>query len=140
MYVDKDTPVKKFMTKKVVVANTENKFSQVRQLFSKFSIHHLPVTAKGDKVIGIISSQDVLNVYQKFSQEGKNLDDASLDKEVNAGKLMTKNPDTIGPETSIFEVAKMFAHNKYHALPVVENGVIRGIITSNDLIKYILND
>jgi CBS domain-containing protein len=59
---------------------------------------------------------------------------------MKAGDLMTKNPDTIGPNTTIHEVAKKFAVNRYHALPVVEDGALKGIITSNDLIKYILNE
>lgn len=140
MYVDKTTPVSKLMAKKVVVANAENRFSQVRQLFAKFNIHHLPVTEKDDRVIGIISTHDVLKTYQKFGEKGKAVDDAQLDRAVKAGDLMTKNPDTIGPDTTIYEVAKKFARNRYHALPVVEDGVLKGLITSNDLIKYILNE
>ena len=42
---------------------------------------------------------------------------------------MTENPDTVDPETTIFEVAKMFSQNRYHALPVVENGILRGLIS-----------
>ena len=140
MYVDKNTPVSKLMAKKVVVANPENKFSQVRQLFAKFHLHHLPVTQEGDKVIGIISTHDVMKVYQKLAEEGGGIEDAELDKKIKAADLMTKNPDTISPETSIQKVAKMFAMNRYHSLPVVEDGVLKGLITSNDLIKYILNE
>ncbi len=140
MYVDKNTPVSKLMTRKVVVANPQNKFSQIRQLFAKFHLHHLPVTERGDNVVGIISTHDVMKAYQKLAEKGASVDDATLDNEMKAGDLMTKNPDTIGPNTTIYEVAKKFAANRYHALPVVENGVLKGIITSNDLIKYILNE
>jgi len=140
MYVDKNTPVSKLMTKKVVVANPENKFSQIRQLFAKFNLHHLPVTERGDKVVGIISTHDVMKAYQKLAEKGASTDDSTLDNEIKAADLMTKNPDTIGPNTTIHEAAKKFAVNRYHALPVVENGVLKGIITSNDLIKYILNE
>jgi len=139
MYVDKDTPVSRLMSKKVVVANTDNRFSQIRKLFAKFNVHHLPVTEPGDRVIGIISSHDVMEAYQKYAEQGKKVDDATLDKELTAGKLMTKNPDMVSPDTSILDAAKMFAKNRYHALPVVENGTLKGLITSNDLIKYILN-
>ncbi len=140
MYVDKNTPVSKLMTKKVVVAGQENRFSQVRQLFAKFNVHHLPVTDREDHVIGIISSHDVMKAFQKISEKGKALDDSQLDAEIKITDIMTKNPDTVAPDVSIYEAATMFATNGYHALPVVEENKLKGIITSNDLIKYVLND
>lgn len=138
--MDKNTPVSKVMTKKVVVANTEKHcFTQVRQLFLKHNLHHLPVTDKDDKVLGIISSHDVLKAYQDISERLKVFDDRVLDNEIKLKDIMTKSPDIVSPSVPIRLVAELFAKRKYHALPVVDGGVIRGIVTSNDLIKFILS-
>lgn len=136
--MEKGTPVSAIMTKKVVVANVNNKFTQVRKLFLEFNLHHLPVT-ENDVVIGMISTRDVLKAYQDIGSKIKVLDDKVLDNKILLADIMTKNPDTIGPMDSIKKAAEMFVKKKYHALPVVEDGKIRGIISSNDLIKFVLD-
>lgn len=137
--MNKNTPVSALMTKKVVVAHTDkHQFTQVKELFLKHKLHHLPITDNNDKVLGIISSHDVLKAYDDVSKRIRIFDDAILNNEVKLSDIMTKNPDTIGMAEPIGKVAQLFARKKYHALPVVENGIIKGIITSNDLVKFIL--
>ena len=132
--MDKKDPVSKIMTKKVIVATMKNRFSQVRDLFTKYNMHHLPVT-ENDKVIGIISTHDVIAAYEKLSKKIRLIDDKVLDVEIPIENLMTKNPDTVSSDTTIKEVLELFAKKGYHALPVVDQGKIRGIVTTNDLIK-----
>ena len=132
--MDKKDTVSKIMTKKVIVATMKNRFSQVRDLFTKYNMHHLPVT-ENDKVIGIISTHDVIAAYEKLSKKIRLIDDKVLDVEIPIENLMTKNPDTVSSDTPIKEVLELFAKKGYHALPVVDEGKIRGIVTTNDLIK-----
>lgn len=127
-------PVSKIMTKKVVVAGLNNRFSQVRDLFTRYNLHHLPVT-ENDEVIGIISTHDVIAAYEKLSKKINLLDDKVVNAEIPIEKLMTKNPDTISSDTPIKTVLEMFRKKRYHALPVVDDGKIKGIVTTNDLIK-----
>ena len=136
--MNKGTEISAIMTKKVVVANVTNKFTQVRKLFLDYNVHHLPIT-EDDVVIGIISTRDVLKAYRDVLTKIKVLDDKVLDSQIHLADIMTKNPDTAAPTDSIKDVAEMFAKNKYHALPVVEDGKIRGIVSSNDLIKFVLD-
>lgn len=103
-----------------------------------FNLHHLPVTDGNDKVIGIISYHDVLRAYHEFGQRKKVFDDKILDNEIKVADVMVKNPDTIGPMESIKKAAELFSRNKYHALLVLQDDKIKGIVTSNDLIKFVL--
>jgi len=132
--MDKQAPVSKIMTPKVIVANLNNQFTQVRDLFTKFSIHHLPVV-DGEKVIGIISTHDVIAAYEKVAKKSQALTDDFLNEEIPIEKLMTKNPETVSPEETIQKVVEKFYRTKYSALPVVENGKIKGIVTTNDLTR-----
>ncbi len=138
--MDKNEAVAKIMTKKVVVADPDkHRFSQVRQLFIKYNVHHLPVADKTGKVAGIISSHDILNAYQEITKRIKVFDDKILDNEIKLKDIMTKNPMTVPPGESIINVTKLFAKNKFHALPIVEKGKLVGLVTSNDLIKFLLD-
>jgi CBS domain-containing protein len=47
---------------------------------------------------------------------------------------------TVSSETSIKEAAKILAKNEFHALPVVDNGELVGIITTTDLLNYLINE
>jgi CBS domain-containing protein len=51
---------------------------------------------------------------------------------------MTAHPKVVNTETSIKEVAEIFATQDFHSLPVVDNNELKGIVTSTDVIKYLL--
>jgi len=51
---------------------------------------------------------------------------------------MTQKPRTVEASLSIREVAEILTTEEYHALPVVENGHLAGIVTTTDVIKYML--
>lgn len=48
---------------------------------------------------------------------------------------MTKNPITVTPDTSIYEAASLMRRNRFHRLPVVEDGHLIGIILDRDILK-----
>jgi CBS domain-containing protein len=53
-------------------------------------------------------------------------------------QVMTKNLTTVSPNTSIKEVAEILSTKEFHALPVVEDKLLVGIVTTTDIIKYLL--
>ena len=53
-------------------------------------------------------------------------------------QVMVKNVVSVSSNTSIKEVAEIFATKEFHALPVVDDDVLVGIVTTTDLIKYLL--
>ena len=53
-------------------------------------------------------------------------------------QVMKRNLVTVSSSKSIKEVAEILATNEFHALPVVDNNKLSGIVTTTDLIKYLL--
>jgi len=53
-----------------------------------------------------------------------------------AKDIMTENPVFLNPEDSIGLAADLFLENIYHAIPIMEDGVLVGIITTHDLLAY----
>ena len=53
-------------------------------------------------------------------------------------QVMAKNVITVSSDSTIKEVAKILAKKEFHALPVVDNGILVGIVTSTDLINYLI--
>lgn len=53
-------------------------------------------------------------------------------------QVMTKKLVTISPEATIKEAAEILATHEFHALPVVHNQLLVGIVTTTDVMKYLL--
>jgi len=51
-----------------------------------------------------------------------------------AEDIMTSVVETVEPTDKLEKVVAIFRKNKFHAVPVVQNDIVVGIITSYDLI------
>ncbi|MCO5240483.1 MAG: CBS domain-containing protein [Chitinophagaceae bacterium] len=134
----KREPVSRIMTKNVISVSENDKLEEVVSIFRKKNIRHLPVK-KGGKITGMISRNDVnrLTFGALFdNQEG--IDAAILDM-LTIPQIMTAGVHSVSSDTSIKEVAEIFSGAEYHSLPVVDNEELEGIVTTTDVIKYLLD-
>ena len=130
-------PVSHIMTKNVHTVSHSDSLKEVANVFKNGNIHHLPVK-KGNEIVGIISSNDINRLtFGKLYDHQEGIENAVLDT-LSIDQVMTHNPLTVNAEDSIKEVAEVFANAKFHAMPVVENSQLVGIVTTTDLIKYML--
>ncbi len=131
----KTTPIAAIMTKDVVCVSPDQKILDIKHIYEKKDFHHhIPVTKAGN-LVGIISLVDFM-----YRIQGASLDDSnSVYTTLTAADIMTPNPVTLGPEASIEEAAEIFANGRYRALPIVENKAIVGIVTTADIIGYLLH-
>jgi CBS domain-containing membrane protein len=123
------------MTKQVIAASTSNTFSQIVAFFSQQNYNHCPVLENG-KLVGILSVKDVLRaIYTHSISVGKSVDASTLNSLIIVSDLMVKNPITVGPDSTLAEAKKLLSKYEFQALPVVENDVLVGIITTKDLVR-----
>lgn len=54
-------------------------------------------------------------------------------------QVMAKKLTTVSPDTTIREVAEILSKKEFHALPVVHGQLLVGIVTTTDIIKYLLS-
>lgn len=129
--------VRIIMSSKVVCANSTNTLSQVLQLFTEFPMRHLPVVDSNDKLIGIISSNDILKLFngEKFGSQTLNIED--LNNNVSITELMTPNPKTVKIDDTISLAASIFRERAFQALPVVnDDNEVVGIVSIKDVLDY----
>ena len=127
----KDISVKDIMSRNVITVQEYDRLSKIEDLWKSNPIHHL-VVLNGGKVVGIVSKIDMLKAYNGLSV-GMG---AGVLSTLAVGQVMTRNPLTVEPEDTIGLVADIMLANKFHSIPVVEDGELAGIVTSHDLIKY----
>lgn len=134
------SPVKTIMTKKLITVNPQDKLTAVKEVFENYNIHHLPVV-RFRKIVGLISKSDFLHFLRGFnrSEEDKFVDNARL-RVYNAEDIMTKQLATVNPNDRINVVLDVFLKNRFHAVPVVEEDELVGIVTTLDIIRELAGE
>lgn len=132
-----EATIRSIMTAHPITVNEQERVSNVQAIFRNYDFHHLPVVQEGKKLVGIISKEDVaalsylLSIHSSGATFSKNEYDNLL-----ATDIMTKSPLTLDPDDSVGLAADIFLANKFHAVPIVEDGELVGIITTHDLLRY----
>ncbi|RED50363.1 CBS domain-containing protein [Seonamhaeicola aphaedonensis] len=130
----KSVPISSIMTKNVVCVSPDQKIIDVKCIYEKKKFHHhIPVT-KGKKLVGILS---LIDFMYHIKGAGLNDDDA-IYNELCVKDIMTPNPYAIGPDTMLNEVAEELSKGRYHAIPIVENENIVGIVSTADIIRFLM--
>ncbi|MEP1096339.1 MAG: CBS domain-containing protein [Cyclobacteriaceae bacterium] len=130
--------VSQIMTTEVQTVGINNSLQDANNLFSKHRIRHIPVVS-GEKLIGILSHTDILRISfgNTFGDEQQGGDEAIFDM-LSINQVMKHSPVTVSPDDTLKQVAELLAEKEFHALPVVDNEKLVGIITTTDIIKYFL--
>ena len=131
-------PVTTIMTENVITLKKSDSLETAEKLFKKHHIRHIPVV-RGDVIIGMLSYTDLLRI--SFADSVYD-DDDHVDSIVynmfSIDQVMAKKIVSISPSSSIKEVAEILAKSEFHALPVVDKNILVGIVTTTDLINYLL--
>lgn len=127
------------MTKNVIKLNISDDLTKAEMLFKKHHIRHIPVV-NGSKIIGMLSYTDLLRIsFVDAVDDEADVVDATVYNMFTVEQVMAKNLITISSETTIKEAAEILASKEFHALPVCEGDLLIGIVTTTDLIKYLID-
>ena len=131
-------PVSHIMTANVLTVNHTNSLKDAEDILKSNNIRHIPVVS-GEKLIGMLSLTDLLRIsfVESYGNAEASVDTAVYDM-LNIEQVMVSNPQSVSQDATIREVAEILASKEYHALPVVDGDKLVGIVTTTDLIKYLL--
>ena len=123
--------IDRVMTVSPITITPGDTLTAARKLFESSGVHHMPVVDDG-RLVGILSASDFLKLHLL-----KNINE-SLDK-VTVAQLMHPNPVVLQSGASLRDAAEKFSAGEFHALPVMgDDGKIAGIVTTSDLVQYLL--
>ena len=131
------TPISEIMSKEVIALSRSDDLYRAEMLFKRHNIRHIPVVT-GESIIGMLSYSDLLRIsFADASNDERDVDTVVYNM-FTIEQVMTKNLVSVSSNTSIKEVAEILAEKEFHALPVVDDAILVGIVTTTDLIKYLL--
>jgi len=145
--------VKDCMTKDVVTVKRSTALTELIEIFRKYNFHTLPVVEEGNKMVGIVTFEDILKVFQPYSQQmvkmletipfvEKMEEEDILLADMSSGMgvlvivddFMNTRFVTINQQASIKEARSLMRLHNTERLPVVKNGTLVGIVTLFDII------
>jgi CBS domain-containing protein len=119
--------VRDYMTRTLICVQPDMEILQALQIFVNKKIAGAPVVDASGKLIGILTAKDCLRVAVN----------ASYHSEYGGvvADFMADNVASVSPEDGILDVAKRFLADSYHRYPVLENGVLVGILSRRDMLR-----
>lgn len=132
-------PISTIMKQDVVKLNLADNLTKAETLFKKHHIRHIPVV-NGNKIIGMLSYTDLLRISFVDAVDDDEEDvDTTVYNMFTVEQVMAKNLVTISPDATIREAAEILATREFHALPVCTGNLLVGIVTTTDLIRYLID-
>ena len=144
---------KDVMTANVVTIAEDTEISAAAQLLFDKGYNGVPVVNAAGAITGILCQADLVAQQKKISLPSVfSLLDGfiplgsmkDLDREVEkmsaltAFHAMTPSPVTVTSATPLDEVATLMTDKGYHTIPVVDDGVIVGVIGMRDVLGTLL--
>ncbi len=134
----KGTTISKIMTIDVITLSYKDSLSTAEMLFKTNRIRHIPVI-KEEVIVGMLSYTDLLRIsFADAVYEDEKTVDAIVYNMFTIEQVMAKNLVSVSSNTFIKEVAEILSKKEFHALPIIDNTKLVGIVTTTDLINYLL--
>lgn len=134
-----NTHVSEIMSTDLITVDKDQLLKDVKGIFEKHHLRHIPVVSDG-KLVGIISLLDFMRLTFGDSQQDDEAEriNESILSNVTVENVMTQNPMSLKPDSTLKEAAELFEMNIFHSIPVVEDGALKGIVTTIDLIRFLM--
>ncbi len=130
--------VKDFMTTELISVQENTTVNLAQQIFTEHNIHHLPVINSEGALTGIISQGEILILQDwgtTFKLRTSQNKSSSILSRLLISDIMQRDVVTIEPNDTLESCALIFRENTIHALPVVKENKLLGIITTYDLLN-----
>jgi acetoin utilization protein AcuB len=133
--MDFTAPISTLMTRKLMTVVPSDRLTRVKEIFDSFRIHHIPVV-NNSTLVGVISKADLAQ-YMKgagYADYDELIENSRLHS-YTAEDVMTTKLATLSSTDRINVAIEVFAENLFHAIPIVDDGELVGILTTLDVIK-----
>ena len=105
--------------------------AHVVEVLSERRIGAVLILDRAEQLLGIVSERDIV---RSLAANG------ARTLEMTAGQLMTRALQVASPQTTVSEAMTMMTAGRFRHLPVMEHGVLVGLISIGDVVKAKIMD
>jgi CBS domain-containing protein len=117
--------VSEIMAKNLITANRRDPIKMVVKKMEEHGLRCIPIV-DGGKIVGLLSHGDIV---RKIILEGMSDFSQTI-------AFMSTSFVTVTPDDDMEKVLKLMDEKHVRRVPVVEKGILVGLITQTDIIKY----
>ncbi len=126
-YRPSNLKVEEFMSTDLFTVQKDDIIELVADLMEWKKLRFTPVENRQGELIGLISSQKLINYFKRHKKNGK--------IQQTVADIMIKKPPTIGPQATIVQAMNKMKKEKVACLPVVQGKELIGLITEMDFMR-----
>jgi len=145
--------VSELMTREVITVFPDTPVVEIARRMLQHHISGIPVVERDGRLVGIVTETDLVvrNANVHFPTFLQILDariylssPRHFEEELRralgtvAADVMTREVQTVRPDDDISVAATLMFDRRINPIPVVEDGLLRGIISRTDIIRHIL--
>ncbi|NIL95268.1 MAG: CBS domain-containing protein [Woeseiaceae bacterium] len=123
------------MSTDLITLEPTSTLAEARTAMYTNRIHHLPVV-EDNNLVGLVTLTNVLAATDSYLRDPDNRIHAS---EVEVQDIMVTDIATIDEHASLRQAAMFIEKHQIGCLPIVTDGVLRGIITDTDFVGVAIN-
>lgn len=125
--------VKDNMTRNPYTIGLDKPVSEALDIMSASKVHRLPVVDSRGKLLGLVTESLIASNTPNNSSSLSVYELNYLLNKLQIRDVMIKDPVVIGPYALLEEAATIMLNKQIGCLPVVDNGILIGIITHDDI-------
>ena len=127
------------MTKTPLSLTPDDDARRAREVMLEHGVHHLPIVERG-RFVGLVSTNDL----HRIALGDPYKDDPEVvakDLELfGLREVMAEDVVTLQKDATVRDAAKQLSKGGFHALPILDGEALVGILTSTDLVAYLIED
>ncbi len=132
----KEGVAREIMMGSPVTLKPEDTLDLANDVISLGRIRHIPIV-DGSRLVGIVTERDLIGAAAEKIFGLKRKSKSALLKTVLIKEVMKKRVITAAPDTPIKDVAHLMADKKIGCVPVVSDGMVVGLVTTTDILRYV---
>ena len=129
--------VRDLMTSDVYVVHPDDPIGKPRDVMSEKHIRHVPVVDDEGDIVGLVSERDLLRRAAGVEGDVPLSVGQDVSAAVKVRDVMNWQVETIEADDDAATAAAIMFENKYGCLPVLEQGVLAGILTEADFVRHV---
>jgi CBS domain-containing protein len=126
---------REIMTRNVVTVQESTPIYKAIELLAEYDITGMPVVDENQSLRGVITEQDVMNL---FYDESSLLFSNQDEQKKTVKDVMTKPAIFFDEYESILDICQCLKDYHFRRVPVTSKGKLVGVISRQDIIKYVL--
>lgn len=133
-------PISSIMTQELITVGPYDTMKTIEEIFERKNIHHIPVV-QSEKIVGMVSKSDYLFFMRGFTS---NRDDKRMNglraRAFKATDIMTTGLAKMEHDEKVNIALEVFKENLFHAIPILKDDKLVGIVTTYDVIQHLADD